>query len=309
MSLRSWWSILLLLVACEVVVADPKDGSDDTDPVADTDPGKDSDGTGGTGVDGDRFHPADFAEPGVHGPPAKLQDLRCTSCHGSDLAGGRAVSCDDCHQPEWRTDCTYCHGEAVDGAGAPPRHISGKDDGAQASFVPHRAHTGASATHVAFDCDQCHAKPEDVLSEGHLFVGDTTPGTAETDFSAGLAPKTVWKAGANGSCSADYCHGDGKGENGTVQHGVKINGCGRCHADRTTPLRWLGMSGEHGKHLLEGAACADCHAATATGSNAIADATKHLDGTVEVSFSEPITFVGGRCDGDCHGEGHDQRGW
>lgn len=300
--------VLALLGGCDVMVDDAKSTGTETDASGETDPAGETDTTGGTGVDGDRFHPAGYAAATAHGRPAKMQELRCVTCHGSDLAGGRAPSCDDCHQEGWRTNCTYCHGEEPDGTGSPPRHISGKDDGAQASFIPHRAHTVANKDHVAFDCDQCHVKPEDVLSEGHLFVGDTTPGVAETSFLLGLGPKTAWTA-SKGTCSADYCHGNGRGETGSVQQTAAVATCGKCHADRTTPVKWLQMSGEHGKHLLEGIACADCHAATASGSNAIVDPELHVDGKVQVSFTEPLTWAAGSCDGDCHGENHENRGW
>ena len=57
------------------------------------------------------YHPEGFAAAEVHGPELKLHTQDCRACHGNDLKGGSAeVSCDSCHEPEWRTDCVYCHG-------------------------------------------------------------------------------------------------------------------------------------------------------------------------------------------------------
>jgi hypothetical protein len=87
--------------------------------------GYDHAGTGWTG-EGGVYHPAGFAAAAMHGTEMELQRQDCRGCHGADLAGGSAVSCDGCHQSGWRTDCTYCHGGGLDdtrftGAGRPQK--------------------------------------------------------------------------------------------------------------------------------------------------------------------------------------------
>lgn len=256
-----------------------------------------------------RHHPSGFALPTEHGPAAKVQEETCIDCHADDLTGaGDAVSCDACHAEGWRTDCTFCHGDPAEGSGSPPVHISGEDDGRDASFIPHRAHTDGTGLHVAFDCETCHDTPDDVLSDGHLFVGDTTPGVAEVDLGGGLSFEGTW-TGTAGTCSDLWCHGNGRGHNGTMDHTSRVTGCDDCHPDQTSGRdAWDRMSGEHEDHLREGVACWECHRATADATG-IVDVTKHVDGTVQVALPPGVTRVGLTCTGDCHGEEHDREDW
>lgn len=262
-----------------------------------------------TGPAGD-FHPEGWAASDVHGLAAKMQDQACVACHGDDLTGvGAAVSCDSCHAEGWRTNCTFCHGDPVDGSGAPPRHISGLDDGALASFLPHRAHTDGGNLAAPLDCAQCHTKPADVLSLGHLFLGDTTPGVAEAKFSGGLSPAGVFTASSN-TCSNLYCHGTGRGNTGMVVDTLDALTCHSCHADASTPDRWRAMSGEHERHLDEGLACAECHAGTTTNGTSIADVSVHVNGTKDVVFAGTVVRnAAGRCSGACHTEIHVLSTW
>jgi predicted CxxxxCH...CXXCH cytochrome family protein len=255
------------------------------------------------------YHPAGWADSDVHGLAAKMQDQQCISCHGADLTGdGDAVSCDSCHTEGWRTDCTFCHGDPADGTGSPPRHISGLDDGALASFIPHRAHTSANPIAVEFDCVQCHTKPTDVLTPGHIFVGDSTPGEAEANFSGGLSKAGVFTASTN-TCSNLYCHGTGRGNNGQAVDTMASVTCHTCHSDMSTGGRWGTMSGEHSKHLGEGLGCHECHASTASSNTAIGDKTLHVNGAKDVVFAGSMVRTNGTCTGTCHGEPHDARSW
>lgn len=259
-----------------------------------------------------RYHPIGFSLGGQHGPAAKQQDEACITCHGDDLNGrGDAVSCDTCHTPDdppaWRTDCTFCHGDPMDGTGAPPVHISGVDDGRDATFVPHRVHTDTTGLHVAFACTHCHDTPDDVLTSGHLFVGDTTPGQAEVDLSGGLSSRGTWTANT-GTCGQLWCHGDGQGANGTMDHLGAVSGCADCHPSLASSRnRWNDMSGEHRDHLHDvGATCADCHHATTTDNTSISTLSEHVDGEVDVvvSPSRSVTWNGAWCTGACHGHTH-----
>ncbi len=308
---RFAWVLIAGMMACK----DAGTGKDSTDATSDTDPVTDTDVTGGGGGGGGGggaggHHPAGYADSDVHGHDAKFQVETCINCHGADLTGdGDAVSCDSCHEDGWRTNCTFCHGDPADGTGSPPVHISGVDDALNASFIPHRAHTGETALHAAFDCVQCHNKPEDVLTPGHIFVGDNTPGVAEADFSAGLSQAGKWNAAA-GSCSNLYCHGNGRGNNGKMVDTGDIKNCHQCHMDKSSGfLNWLKMSGEHSKHLSEGFACAECHSDTVDASNKILDVTLHVNGVKDVHLPNGITFSGGQCTGSCHGENHGGRTW
>ncbi len=250
------------------------------------------------------FHPAGWDAADDHGLAAKLQEQDCTTCHGSDLAGGTSgTSCDSCHVSGWRTDCTYCHGGEDNATGAPPVDIDGSSTAL--SFDEHTLHVDATTNHAAWDCVQCHATPTDVLSVGHVFIGDTTPGVAEVAFSGGLSGTGAY--GGGGSCSNLYCHGNGNGTLGSVSTGVTTD-CGSCHG---TASSTTGMSGEHSRHLGPDvrAACHDCHATTASGSSAILDPALHVNGTVETSFPSGMVYSGTTCSGTCHTEGHSRRRW
>lgn len=271
-----------------------------------------TDKPGDTGGDTDsRYHPDGWSDPTVHGMEAKHQDQACTSCHGADLTGiGDALSCDTCHTAgtdAWRTDCTFCHGGENDSTGAPPEGIDNETDESELTFPAHTAHVQATSLHVAFDCVQCHVKPTDVLSDGHLFVGDTTPAVADLTFVAGLSQSAAWDGGG---CSNLYCHGNGQGDNGAVEATASVE-CGDCHAVAGSGESALErMSGEHDEHVEEGVRCAECHGEVVDASNAITDVSLHVDGSVSVALPGEVTRDGsGRCTGSCHGEGHSSESW
>lgn len=274
-----------------------------------------SDGASGTCDDpidtdgGGSYHPAGFADPGAHGQEAKLQTQVCVDCHGADLTGqGAALSCDTCHPAGWRADCTFCHGDPAEGTGAPPVHLSGVDDGADASFVPHIAHVQATSIKRAFDCVECHVKPTDALSTGHVFLGDATPGVAEVSFALSLSSAASWSG--NGTCSDLYCHGNGRGDNGTIEHHATVSTCHDCHPDATSgDNAWDRMSGEHRKHLREGIKCWECHGDTTNAAMDIVGFDVHVNGQPDVAPRLEITRSNGRCSGTCHGEVHYNRTW
>ena len=256
--------------------------------------------TNATWTDGG-FHPEDFEAPDQHGMEAKLQLQDCTTCHGADLDGGiSSTSCDSCHTADWRTDCTYCHGGTDNETGAPPDDIHSSDT--NANFDEHSIHV-EEQDHPAWDCEQCHATPTDVMTEGHLFVGDDSPGVAEVSFAAGLSPDGIY-AGA-GSCSDLYCHGDGASTLGTANTG-ETTACGSCHGSDTAPGT---LSIPHAAHFDEAVTCEECHGDTATNSDTIADPTFHVNGAVDFSFDSGMVYDGSTCLGTCHDVYHGDSTW
>jgi predicted CxxxxCH...CXXCH cytochrome family protein len=269
---------------------------------------------GGDGV-GSRYHPIGWADPTMHGPEMELGRQDCRGCHGQTLEGsGAAPSCDSCHNPPpaqktaWRSDCLFCHGGSVNSTGAPPRDPGSPLASASASFVAHPAHVTGSSLAVAFDCTQCHLKPTDVLSAGHAF--DATPGAGEVRMNAGLSPAGVYTATTD-TCTNLYCHGNGRGDNGSYRDGSPTPQCSSCHPGMNSgSTAWGTMSGDHRRHLgIGGVTCGDCHQAVTTNGTSIANRALHIDRQREVKFSaagftyDPATR---RCAGTCHGEGHNQ---
>lgn len=251
------------------------------------------------------YHPKGWEAPEIHGMATKFQtETDCRTCHGSDLMGGSSgVSCTSCHGAGWETNCTFCHGLPADGTGSPPEDIDDNADPSTISFVPHRVH-GAGRISPPFDCDVCHDKPTDALTTGHLF-DDPTAGEAEVVFN--LVPAHY---DGTSRCNNSYCHGDGQGANGVVDSGDGPRTCHSCHPDRTTSNQWRNMSGEHNKHLSEGFACDTCHP-DAQGSAAIDQPMLHVNGTPNVALPAGMSFNSQNktCNGNCHGEGHNNRHW
>lgn len=248
------------------------------------------------------YHPPDWAQGQNHGVAANLQtDGDCRSCHGADLLGdGDAASCDQCHDPGWRTDCTLCHGGEINQSGAPPKDVDGVTGPNLISFPSHPAHIEAGYT-----CDQCHYTPTDYLTNGHVF-GDVTPGYGEVDYSAGYSPVATY---ANGQCSNTYCHGNGIADNGFIAQGQGPLGCTSCHPNAgSTPIEWAQMSGRHQLHLQQaGAACYECHGNTVDANNTVIGPNYHVNR--QKDLYNPNMTLGATCTGTCHGYNHANAGW
>ena len=243
------------------------------------------------------YHPEGFSASDVHGLELKTGAQNCRDCHGATLEGGAGPSCDTCHQPGWRTNCTYCHGGTDGENGAPPRDLRGVTERAELSFAAHTEHT-SERNHVAWDCDQCHLEPVDVMSEGHVF--DTTPGASEVDFSGGISDAGEYDG--NGGCSNLYCHGNGR-IYGEIEHTAERPDCGGCHT-------LAGLSGEHGKHRREGVSCEACHSRTVSNPTTISNVENHVNRVKDVAITAAgFQFENGTCSGTCHGERHSGRRW
>ena len=249
-----------------------------------------------TNIDPETYHPAGYDQPDAHGMDAKYQRDTCLDCHGSDGGGGDVgVSCDDCHDAGWRTDCTYCHGGTDNNTGAPPVDIDNLTT--DLSFPEHTVHV-EETIHAPFDCTQCHTKPDNAFDGGHFLVSDSTAGVAEMMFSAGLSSRGSYSAG---TCSNLYCHGNGQGDNGTAVSGNSYD-CESCHSERR-------LSGEHGEHLGEDVECAECHSDTVDTRENIIGPSYHVNGQPDVNLPDGMTYSSGSCNGSCHGERHSNREW
>lgn len=260
---------------------------------------------GDTDTGGGDYHPEGWDDPTAHGMGAKLQEDDCQACHGETLEGGDVgVSCDTCHEEGWRTDCTFCHGGIDDSTGAPPEGIRDETSDASLDFPAHGPHVQDTDLHDAFGCEQCHENHTSIFDAGHIFGGDTTPGVADTDFSASLSDAGSW---SGSGCSNLYCHGDGRRDNGTVDADDDVS-CGDCH--ETTLSENTDLSEPHGDHFEEGATCVDCHAADVDAAREITDPSLHVNGEVDIEISASgITRSGDTCTGACHGEDHRSESW
>ena len=265
-----------------------------SDPGAD--PGSDSGADKGGGSSD--AHPAGWTGALAHGRAVLQGENDCRSCHGADLGGGGAgVGCDGCHEAGWRSDCTFCHGGVSNDTGAPPEGL-----GLEIRF-PHTAHVQGPRSH-AYDCVECHAVPESLLAAGHIF--DDTPGRAEVDLSGGISPNG--QHSQDGACSSLYCHGSGKGDDGSITRDSATPACDGCHPSKAGgSSAWESMSGDHRKHLNKNIECADCHGSVVSGSDRVITPDLHVNGAHEIQMPAGIVWSGGRCTGLCHWKGHSER--
>lgn len=257
-----------------------------------------------------KHHPDNFGDQAVHGPAALFvtEDCNSAGCHGTQLEGvGSAPGCDTCHTAGWRQNCTFCHGGTDNATGAPPRDIDGQTVTANLIFRAHTQHITAGADHVAFECTQCHVKPTDALDANHWF--DSTHGVPEVTFTAGLNATGTFDYGTR-TCASNYCHGNGRGANGTVSNASPKPGCDGCHPfQNSNTTAWSTMSGDHRLHLGKGYQCYECHGGTLDTNNAIADVTLHVNKLKDTKFTGTnIAYTANtkRCTGTCHGKNHSE---
>jgi predicted CxxxxCH...CXXCH cytochrome family protein len=239
---------------------------------------------------------------GAPPPPPHPTEPNCASCHPTmeenslvfrdptshingtiDLVGAGATG-----------GCTTCHGSTNS---APPKDLAGNTAPTSLGVGAHQAHLASSNWRHAITCSSCHVVPTTVDAPGHR-DGDNK---AELDFDT-MNPIGNYTAG---TCSTMYCHGNGRGGNGTI--GWLAPGplaCTSCH-----PVSGVGMSGKHQKHVRdERMLCSECHQTVVNANQAIINADLHVNGVHEVKMATGTYNPGTRqCSNlqGCHGN----KGW
>jgi len=218
-------------------------------------------------------------------PPSPLGSCSSVACH-SDGKGHLAAT------PAWGSapfaapaDCARCHGVAPATGNHP---ITGSK---------HAAYFGTGTG----SCVKCHAdhtveaKPfGHASSAGHRAIG--------VQFAGG-------GSFAGTTCATLYCHSNGKGTFSTPTWGATLD-CTGCHGSATLPGP-APLSGKHANHLNNAAllgtnyGCIECHSATVSSNTAIADFTKHADGSVEVAGAHVGSETAGStcATSYCHSDG------
>ncbi|MDF1566237.1 MAG: CxxxxCH/CxxCH domain-containing protein [Deltaproteobacteria bacterium] len=234
--------------------------------------------------------------------------------------------------------CTnlYCHSSGDDTPGAPltPADWDGAafagcndcHDAASATATglssAHQKHTETDT--YAFPCQRCHGQ----TVTGSITIASTTLHVnGVQDLYLSGAPNqtngsgTLSSVGAEGSCSAIYCHSDGKDTTSpfagakTVSFG-DAGGCTLCH-DSAKTAGVTTLSSSHDKHTatdLYGFTCEKCHGQTVDNAATINAATGfglHVDGNVDWYLrNAPVTADGGGSLGStcnsiyCHSDGN-----
>lgn len=258
-------------------------------------------------------HPTGYEMVTMHGYEVdRTGTASCATsgCHGTTLQGGTSggPSCatvTGCHDKvgngfTWQTQCTFCHGDIAtpSGNGAPPQGVLGATAASDKTVGAHQKHLAATATHGAWDCGMCHTKPVNATTPGHI---DGTGGVvqAEVRYSP-LNPSATFTA-TTATCSAMYCHGNGKTSAGTaVWTSTTALTCTSCHP--TTAIN----TGKHKKHIQdENMKCSQCHSAVVNTAMAIINASLHVDGAKQVNMAagtfNPTTKACSGLGNGCHG--------
>jgi predicted CxxxxCH...CXXCH cytochrome family protein len=190
-------------------------------------------------------------------PPNPLATCTTAACHSN----GKGVTRET---PAWSSTagatCDTCHDS-------------------QPSTNKHSKHV-STVTGYGFSCVKCHA---DHQAEAKPFQHATSAGNRNIDVHFTAAPNSGGTFAAN-NCSNLYCHSDGRGTTKTVSWTGSLD-CKGCHGDATTDT----LSGKHAKHVNNASVlgtnygCVKCHSATVSDNTTIADKTKHVNGTKDVS--------------------------
>ena len=228
---------------------------------------------------------------------------QCGSCHGAPPPsphpqGAEAANCASCHPTmeenslTFRTPdshingvvdladsaatggCATCHGSPTTNA-APPVDLMGGTARTSRGVGAHQEHLKTSTWRHAIACSSCHVVPLTLNDPGHR-DGDNI---AEVKFDA-MNPAGAYAT--TGSCSTMYCHGNGRGNNGTISWlATGPLQCGACHSVTGT-----GMSGDHNKHINgENMRCSQCHATVVDANRNIINADLHVNGKHEVKMA------------------------
>jgi predicted CxxxxCH...CXXCH cytochrome family protein len=179
------------------------------------------------------------------------------------------------------TECTSCHGDPARSGealrrSAPPLDLSQQTATGNPGVGAHSIHLGASETHGAVACDECHTVPDTVDAPGH----DDTARPAELTFgdiarTGGLEPSYDPK---RRTCLDSHCHGEGRPT--WTEPKTSAEACGSCHG--------LPPPAPH----PQSDNCAGCHGDVIDADRRFVAPERHVNGRVD--------FEGGECN-LCHG--------
>ncbi|MCU0452929.1 MAG: CxxxxCH/CxxCH domain-containing protein [Bacteroidetes bacterium] len=220
----------------------------------------------------------------------------CQQCHGalnSTNGGTSGVSCATCHsQPAGPNDCTTCHGGVN---AAPPRDLDGTTTVTSPGVGAHQFHLASMTTGKLVQCAECHTVPAATADSGHIDASLPAEvpmnGAIVRTARSGVTPSPAYSF-TNNTCGGTYCHCHGSFKNGNLTNAPTWNApagtgaaCGTCHgntAASTTPQKALPKTAAGGGTHPNYTQCVWCHDQTVNASASIVDASKHVDGTIQI---------------------------
>lgn len=216
---------------------------------------------------------------GAPPPPPHPTETNCASCHPT-MEENSLTFRDPASHINGTIDlvdsaatggCTTCHGSTNS---APPKDLAGNTATTSRGVGAHQAHLATSTWRHAIPCSGCHVVPTTLNSPGHR-DGDNI---AEVKFDT-MNPIGAYSAG---SCSTMYCHGNGRGGNGTIAWlATGPLACTACHNTDGT-----NMSGKHSRHINgQNMKCSQCHQTVIDANMKIIAANLHVNGVHEVKMA------------------------
>ena len=213
-----------------------------------------------------------------HGlPPNKnhTSNKQCSMCHKATVDDKMKII-DASKHINGKVDlagisaCNACHGGAANAA--PPRSVKGKTATSEVGVGAHQAHLKTSTWRAKVKCGDCHQVPKNLNDTGH--IDSASP--AEVVFSALVKTDNAKPSWTGASCSGSYCHGSTlSGGSNTSPKWTTVDGtqaaCGTCHG--------LPPNKNHTSNKQ----CSMCHKATVDDKMKIIDASKHINGKVDLA--------------------------
>jgi predicted CxxxxCH...CXXCH cytochrome family protein len=247
--------------------------------------------------------------------------LACTSCHGGPPSAEhpQSADCENCHVAvaagpevlvstelhlnrevnfaETETECATCHGSMENSA--PPVDLDDRSDPTFLAVGAHQNHLNPRFNLAApVACTECHAVPNLVSEPGHIDsarpaeVFPDVEGVGDLASADGATPSYDFEAG---TCSNNYCHGNGDslsedqwpGKVDVLNWDAPFTGvfCGSCHGVPPTIFPHQPTMGL--------ARCTECHNATVDANGRILfeevdgmRTSRHINGEIDVVFPE-----------------------
>ena len=247
---------------------------------------------------GPKVHPDGWVTPAsseFHGNVIRANgwDMSsCQSCHSAKFTGGTSgVSCTTCHtEPTGPENCITCHGSST--SPAPPKDIDGNTARSARGVGAHQVHLAGTSTSRQVTCTECHNVPGRVTTAGH--VDSALPAEVPLNGMFARWPTTVTPSPTYNptslTCSGSYCHGNftnGNPVNDVVWNGAAGTGaaCGSCHGTTSgtnNVLKAFPKTSANGGTHPNNTNCDWCHSATVDNAAKIINATKHVDGTIDL---------------------------
>ncbi|WP_242393097.1 CxxxxCH/CxxCH domain c-type cytochrome [Anaeromyxobacter oryzisoli] len=199
--------------------------------------------------------------------------------------------------------CASCHG-------GPSGAAVVMGNGAGNGSAKHLNHvSNASVLGTNYVCGDCHAA---TVASGNSPITTYAKHVNGVKDVSIAARGTYTSSDTTGTCSATYCHSDGRRGAANTKVGVTWNDaawtgnvCAKCHGGTTGNLfgapdyanggKNTSTANSHAKHVAAATDCATCHTTTTSTGTAILAGGLHTNGVIDVAFNAAKAGSGATC--------------